>query len=161
MNADTKKHGDPAMNGGYERQDLGPAAIAYFLIALGVVTALISFALTGMYKYLDARERREQPPVSPLITKVPEDTRHVPPKYPQATFPTPQLEVDERTELNDIRLGEEQTLNSYGWIDQKAGTVRIPIERAMELTASRLQVRPQNAGGELSTNNPAAKKGKK
>jgi hypothetical protein len=28
-------------------------------------------------------------------------------------------------------------LQSYGWIDQQKGVVRIPIERAMELTAER------------------------
>jgi len=35
-------------------------------------------------------------------------------------------------------------LNSYDWIDQKAGTVRIPIDRAMQLLAQRgLPTRPQ------------------
>jgi len=34
-------------------------------------------------------------------------------------------------------LKEEQTLNTYGWVDQKAGVVRIPIERAMQLIAER------------------------
>ena len=26
--------------------------------------------------------------------------------------------------------------DSYGWLDQKAGVVRLPIERAMELVAA-------------------------
>ncbi|MEZ4616096.1 MAG: hypothetical protein R2867_11425 [Caldilineaceae bacterium] len=30
----------------------------------------------------------------------------------------------------------EMRLHSYGWIDQEAGTVHIPIERAMELVVS-------------------------
>jgi hypothetical protein len=59
-------------------------------------------------------------------------------------FPQPQLEENERQELKDVRLAEERTLHSYGWVDEKAGIVRIPIERAMELTAERgLPVRPQ------------------
>jgi hypothetical protein len=39
---------------------------------------------------------------------------------------------------------EEKTLHSYGWVDQRAGVVRIPIDRAMELVAQRgLPTRPQ------------------
>jgi hypothetical protein len=52
-------------------------------------------------------------------------------------FPEPRLEDDERTELNNFRYAEEEKLNSYGWVDQNAGTVHIPIERAMELVAQR------------------------
>ena len=41
-------------------------------------------------------------------------------------------------------MQEEQTLHSYGWVDQPAGVVRIPIDRAMELLAQRgLPTRPQ------------------
>src|SRR5208282_5249649 len=41
------------------------------------------------------------------------------------------------------------TLHSYGWVDEKAGTVRIPIERAMDLLVQRgLPVRSQGASGE-------------
>jgi hypothetical protein len=47
------------------------------------------------------------------------------------------LETNERVEINDFRLKEEQTLNSYGWVDQQAGVVRIPIEHAMQLLAQR------------------------
>ncbi len=43
-------------------------------------------------------------------------------------------------------MKEEQTLSSYDYIDQKAGTVRIPIDRAMDLIAQRglpVRSRPQ------------------
>ncbi|OLC96545.1 MAG: hypothetical protein AUH86_09440 [Acidobacteria bacterium 13_1_40CM_4_58_4] len=61
-------------------------------------------------------------------------------------FPEPRLEINERTQLNGFRLDEEKKLNSYGWVDQKAGVVHIPIERAMQIVAQRgLPVRPQNA----------------
>jgi hypothetical protein len=47
-------------------------------------------------------------------------------------------------DLAALRAQEDDQLNHYGWIDKKAGIVRIPIERAMELTAARgLPVRGQ------------------
>jgi hypothetical protein len=89
---------------------------------------------------------------------VPDDTRKIPFNYPEKAFPTPRLEQDERTQLNDIRISEEQKLASYDWVDQKAGTVRIPIDRAMELVAQRgLPVRSQKA----ATQAPVAATGNK
>jgi hypothetical protein len=62
------------------------------------------------------------------------------------------LESDERQEINDFRMQEEQTLNSYGWVDHSAGVVHIPIDRAMQLLAQRgLPTRPQ--AGTVSPSN--------
>ncbi|MFZ0771654.1 MAG: hypothetical protein WCA49_22030 [Candidatus Sulfotelmatobacter sp.] len=150
---DQTKHDNAAEHGSFERQDLRPAGILYFLLTLGVVTVLCLFGLRGLFVYLDQREKAAQPAVNPLATNVPEDTRHIAPGYPQSVFPSPKLEEDERGQLNGIRLSEEQTLYSYGWVDEKAGTVRIPIERAMDLLVQRgLPVRPQGAASETTTN---------
>jgi hypothetical protein len=145
------KHGNGDGHGSFEHQDLQVAGIVYFLIALIVVTALCLFGIRGLYEFLDRRDKAEQPPVNPLVTNMPDDTLHVAPGYPQSVFPDPKLEEDERGQLNGILLNEEKILYSYGWVDQKAGTVRIPIERAMELLAQRgLPVRPEGTVGESS-----------
>ncbi len=61
------------------------------------------------------------------------------------------MRTDERNQLNKEAVREEGLLYSYGWVDEKAGTVRIPIERAMDLIVQRgLPVRPQNIAGERS-----------
>jgi hypothetical protein len=39
--------------------------------------------------------------------------------------------------VDPYRAAQQQKLNSYGWVDRSAGTIRIPIERAIELTAQR------------------------
>jgi hypothetical protein len=151
---DQTKPGTPA-HGSYEHQDLQPSGILYFLLALGVVTVLCLFGLKGLYGYLDRRERANQPAVNPLVTNVPEDTRRVAHGYPQAAFPSPKLEEDERGQLNEIRMKEEKTLYSYGWVDEKAGTIHIPIERAMDLIVQRgLPVRSQGAAEESITSTP-------
>ena len=134
----TQGHGD------FERRDLSAVGIFYFLAGLTAAVVLIYVLLAGFYDLLGRRDKGHQPPVSPLVTNVPANTREIPRTYPQQVFPDPRLETDERTQLDGIRRAEEQKLNSYDWIDQKAGIVRIPIERAMDLVAQRgLPVHPQ------------------
>jgi hypothetical protein len=164
--SDEIKHANPVGHGDYERRDISAKAIIYFLVILAAGVILAHFFLAGVYDLLDKHERAGQPAVSPLATKVPADTRQIPPeykgdykKYLKENFPAPQLEIDERTQLNTVRLGEEETLNSYGWVDEKAGTVRIPIERAMDLIVQRgLPVAGQSAGQSAPTagRNPRA-----
>jgi hypothetical protein len=154
---------------GYERTDIGVATVVYFLIGLAVAVGVTYFLVDGFYHFLDQRFNAAQTPVSPLVTNAPADTRRLPPeyktdadgrdyeKYLEKNFPQPQLETDERTELNKIRLGEEDALSTYDYIDKGAGTVRIPIERAMELIVQRgLPVRSQN-GATGADSKPAAK----
>lgn len=146
--------------GNYERRDVGVSGVFYFLIGLALAIVVSYFLIDAFYHFLDKHFEAQQTPVSPLVTNAPADTRHLPPeyktdaesadyeKYLHKSFPEPQLETNERTELNKIRLREEDTLSTYGYIDKDAGVVRIPIERAMELIAQRgLPVRtPANFG---------------
>lgn len=46
---------------------------------------------------------------------------------------TRQQLVPGNPKLEELRTQEEATLGSYGWVDREKGTVRIPIDRAMEL----------------------------
>src|ERR1700740_2418958 len=137
MSNDSSQHENTNGHGSFEHQDLRPSGILYFLLGLVVAMLFCILALKGFYSYLDHREKALEPPVSPLITNIPADTRHVAPRYPQAAFPNPKLEEDERGQLNDIRMNEEKALSSYGWVDEKAGTVHIPIEHAMHLLVQR------------------------
>ena len=142
-------------NGGYERQDIGVAGVLYFLAGLAAAGLIIYFVVAGIYAYLEKRSEAEQAPVNPLVTNAPADTRKLAVDYKdylKQNFPNPQLEIDERSQLDKIRTDEAQTLSTYDWIDKNAGTVRIPIDRAMDLIAQRgLPVRGQiNSGVSLS-----------
>jgi len=55
----------------------------------------------------------------------------------QHGFPEPRLQVNPSIDLAALRAREESELNSYGWVDKNAGVLRIPIERAMDLTVER------------------------
>jgi hypothetical protein len=145
----------------FEREDLGAKPILIFLLALVIGCLLVALVLKGLYSYLDAYENRREPVQNPLVQQTTADTRTVE-GGDIKKFPQPRLESDETTEINDFRVQEEQTLNSYGWVDQQAGVVRIPIDRAMALVAQRgLPTRPQ-AGvvppSEVNTANEAARR---
>jgi hypothetical protein len=47
--------------------------------------------------------------------------------------PEPRLQVNPAVDLIRMRDVENVALNNYAWIDPDAGTVRIPITRAMEI----------------------------
>jgi hypothetical protein len=54
------------------------------------------------------------------------------------SFPTPRLQNDDgNQDLVDLHRREDLLLDHYSWVDQSQGTVRIPIDRAMELIAQR------------------------
>lgn len=60
-----------------------------------------------------------------------------PPALPEARVehqpPGPNLQVDPRQQLLDLRAKEERILTTYGWIDRAQGLTRVPIDRAMDL----------------------------
>ncbi|HKI25981.1 MAG TPA: hypothetical protein VKA07_06620 [Candidatus Sulfotelmatobacter sp.] len=168
------KPANSTSHGNYERRDIGVAGVLYFLLGLAFAGLIVHFIVTGLYSYLEKRSEAQQTPVSPLITNAPVDTRHLPPeyktdeestayeKYLKKNFPAPQLETDEQVELNRDRLREAQILSTYDYIDRQAGTVRIPIDRAMDLIAQRgLPVRGQTAEGPGSASSGKNTKGTK
>jgi hypothetical protein len=157
-------------HGDYERKDIGVSAVVYFLIGLAAALIIAVFIVDGVYHFLEKRFEAEQPSVSPLVTNAQQDTRRIPPqyganyeKYLKEGFPAPQLETNERTELNEIRLREENVLSTYDYVDKNAGTVRIPIDRAMDLLVEHgLPVRTQAAGsGAAQDSKPQQNKGSK
>ena len=159
-------------HGHFEHRDIGVRTVVYFLIGLAVALIVAYFVVDGFYGFLSHRFEVQQPTVSPLVANTATDTRKLPPdyktdsesadyeKYLHKNFPEPQLETNERTELNNVRLREEETLATYDYIDKSAGIVRIPIDRAMELLVQRgLPVRAQ--ASDEAKPQPPQKKGKK
>lgn len=137
-----KFHQNHGGDSGFEHQDVSSRPIYGFLLSLAIFGVLTYFVAWKMFDFLDAYNRKHQAPANPMV-KVEEDTRIVTPATIQQ-FPEPRLEDDERTELNGFRLHEDQQLESYGWVNQNAGVVHIPIDQAMKLIAQRgLPTTPQ------------------
>lgn len=166
MNHDThsaKSNG----HGDFERKDISVNGVVVFLIGLAAMIVISYFVVDVFYGILEKHFEAEQAPVSPLITNAQQDTRRIPAQYGQdyakylkESFPAPQLETDERTQLNEVRLREEDVLSTYDYVDKNSGTVRIPIDRAMDLLAQRgLPVLPQTGGAATQTAKSQPEKG--
>jgi hypothetical protein len=63
------------------------------------------------------------------------------------TPPPPRLQVNPAEDLAAMRAAERAILESYGWVDREAGVARIPIERALDLAASRPELITRRPGG--------------
>jgi hypothetical protein len=121
----------------YEHEDLGSRGIFAFMIGLVVSSVIIYVIIIGMYRFLDAYEKSQMVTASPLVAKPGTITRNYTQDEMDQAFQNngaPMLETDERTQFRGFLLDQEDQLNSYGWVDQKAGIAHIPIERAIELT---------------------------
>jgi hypothetical protein len=120
---------------GFEQEDLSSRTALYFLAGLVLVGLVVYLIVFGMYRFLDSYATAHQPPMSPMVR--PEaDTRAVTPENAE-TFPQPRLEENERTQFRSFIEDQDRKLATYDWVDKDRGTVRIPIDRAMELIAQR------------------------
>jgi hypothetical protein len=64
-------------------------------------------------------------------------------------FPSPHEQFSPQLDLQAFQAEQNRDLNTYGWIDKKAGVVRIPIDRAMNLLLQRgLPTRSGTNGGQ-------------
>ena len=146
---------------GFEQEDLSSSAVLYSLAGLALVGLVVYLIVFGMYRFLDSYQTAQQPPLSPMVTPQ-ADTRTVTPENAE-TFPQPRLEENERTQLRSFIEDQDRKLATYDWVDKDRGTVRIPIDRAMELIVQRgLPVHPEGASPAQSsaaqTSAPAKKK---
>jgi hypothetical protein len=142
---------EPIINhDGFEQEDLSSRTALYFLAGLVLVGLVVYLIVFGMYRFLDSYATAHQPPMSPMVKRE-ADTRAVTPENAE-TFPQPRLEENERTQLRSFIEDQDRKLATYDWVDKDRGTVRIPIDRAMELIEQRgLPVHAEGASSAQSS----------
>jgi hypothetical protein len=113
----------PSAREGYEHRDTRVRLLAWLLAGLLAATFVVLLLMKGLFDYLASREDRHQPPPSTLAG------------IRSGLPPEPRLQNTPFDELRRMRVEEDATLTSYGWVDRKAGIVRIPIEQALEIAA--------------------------
>jgi hypothetical protein len=135
----------------FEHEDLGSRGIFVFMIGLAVSMIVIYFIIVGMYSFLDNYERSQMVTASPLVSNKGSISRVMTQADMDKSFKdngAPMLETNERGQFRDFLMNQEDQLNSYGWVDEKAGVARIPIDRAMDLLVQRGVPVYQQSGAE-------------
>jgi hypothetical protein len=110
----------------HETSDVNIRAILGAGAGLIVVAIGIHFMVWLLFVYFTSREAQRVPPEYPLAASQGE-------RLP----PEPRLQIAPREDLGELRVSEDETLTTYGWVDRNAGIVRIPIDEAMRLTLER------------------------
>ena len=141
---------------GYEGTDVKVSGIVVFLTSLGIFVVVTAFLCVWIGKGVNYLIAKEDGPTTKWNHPV--DVRklgnlasspELQAEFAQLAhrFPSPRLQTDDGyQEITDIHAKEDLLLENYSWVDQGKGTVRIPIERAMELIAERgLPVVPATA----------------
>jgi hypothetical protein len=143
-------------SGATEPDHINVRAVAGFAIGLAVVAAAAHVAMLLMFSVLadqaDASNPPRMYPMAPLATE---------PAYPGDPSgtqpPEPRLQTDPKQDLANLRAGEDEVLNGYGWVDRNNNVVRIPIETAIKLTLQRgLPSRSATEGQPAAPAQPAA-----
>jgi hypothetical protein len=132
---------------GYEGTDVQVSGIVVFLTALAIFVVVTAVLCVGIGKVINSELAKADGPVTkwnhPVDVRKLGNLANNPEMQQQFAqlanrFPTPRLQTDDGyQEISDMHAKEDLLLENYSYVDRSKGTVRIPIERAMELIAER------------------------
>jgi hypothetical protein len=135
----------------YERADLSPAGILWFLIGLFIAAVFIELVIWGMFRFMARTEALfPQGKQNPMVNaqkaapaQIPHSVLQNTPPVNLAVFPEPRLQVNDAGEMGDFIESEQKLLNTPQPFTDASGNVHLPISLAMQLIEERgLPVRP-------------------
>ena len=147
----------------YERADLSPRGILWFLIGLFIAGVFIELVLWGMFRFMARSEVLfPQPAVNPMMTAqkpAAAGQRSVLQNAPAVdlkVFPQPRLQTNDAGEMSQFLSSEQELLTVKQPFTDPSGAVHIPIALAMQLIVERgLPVRPNPPPPEVNTQTAA------
>lgn len=117
----------------YEHTDIDPAIGYKFALWLSVAMVL-SFAIVyGAFVLFERQEHAafETAQQFPLAAQQPGQPRVL------REQPTPALQTQPFRDVYNLRQGEAEKLNAFGWVDKEGGVTHIPIDVAMDALLKR------------------------
>ena len=119
-------HGAPGAGGGPVDHELEFRGIFVFVGGLTVVILVVFGLMWGIATFFKGSLLKQDP--APAALAEARETR-VP--------PGPNLQPNPSANLAAFRAAEEAELASWAWVDKEKGVARVPVERALEIVASR------------------------
>jgi hypothetical protein len=133
----------------HEESDVNIKAILGFGLFLAVSGVIIHIALYGLYMFFDHVAEKQNPPQNPMVQyeKKPNDntmsaeSQAETAKRLNRTFGgnalNPMLQVDDVHDMDMLRRAQDTQISEYQYTNKGTGSVRIPVDRAMELIVER------------------------
>ncbi len=118
-------------NAAYERTDVRIAPLVWLGLTIFLGSAVVFGVLWLLLAFYERQASRSDPRPPPLAQSEPP--------------PAPRLQQVPVEDLQSLIARDEAILASYGWADEKQTTVRIPVERAMELAVERGLPKPNQS----------------
>jgi hypothetical protein len=106
-------------------RDLDLKAIIWTTVGIAgmtIVSAVLMVVMMRLFSHADARQGASLPAPPPVAAPAP---------------PEPRLQESARADMDAMRAREELDLEHAYWLDARQGTVRLPIEVAIDLVAAR------------------------
>lgn len=116
----------------YEPRDVEVSRILILGMALALAVVVAGVVVWLTLRTLSAEQTRSEAPPSPLRVGMAEP---LPPEPRLQGVPGHRALGPE--DLKEMEDSANATLSSYGWVDQKAGIARVPIQEAMKLLLAR------------------------
>ncbi len=109
---------------------------AILLTTAGVVATCIvsAIAMWGMFVGFDAFDRRDAAREQAAPGAMPDSMRQ---SMRQAAPPGPLLQAAPSEDMTAMRAENDRVLQHAGWVDRAQGTVRVPIDVAIDVLAAR------------------------
>lgn len=98
-------------------------SVIWVTVSIAAVTALFFAVSWGLILYFTGERTAKATPPIPVAAE--HDERRLP--------SGPRLQASPEAELNELRREMHEEVHGYGWVDEAAGIVHIPVERAMDL----------------------------
>jgi hypothetical protein len=125
---------------GYEPRDANIKGLLQFAFWLAVLLAVTLVGMKWTFNFF----KKVEPLGATASPLVQEGQRQLP--------PSPRLQVHPHQELVEYCEGQQKVVNSYGWVNQQAGVVHIPVDRAMDLVLQKGL--PARAASEVPPGSP-------
>jgi hypothetical protein len=104
---------------GHEQREVSVRLIVVSLGFLAVGTFFVFLLVVGIFRYFYDTDKTAESRRQGVVP------------------PEPRIEVAPYEQIQQLRAHEDHILNSYAWVDKSAGTVRVPISRAIDMLAAK------------------------
>jgi hypothetical protein len=156
----------------HEESDVSVRPLLWFVAGLTFFTIVVSLVVLLMFTYFQKREESQELEASPLARQgkerlPPEPRLQLAPGFGVTTDEGQVIDLSNealgktnhvpqpQSEYMAVRDEWRKELEDYGWADQQAGTVRVPVSRAMQLYLQKHGGAQQGAAG-AQTSSPSA-----